>query len=161
MDPMQPLLNAMFGAPPNGPYVYPQSPYGLGDLVPGNMPTRWGALMPIPEAAELLANHGPATAPAEYFAKSLAQETGRSYDTAIREFRPLPVNLDQRPDAGLPVGNAAFLSPMPSVFYPRPNAEEMLLAETPVESIGCWVENHSLLAVGLAGLVYWAFQRRK
>jgi hypothetical protein len=155
--PIQPLIDKWYNRRRRGPWFYPASPYGLGDLVPGNMPTRFGPLMPIPDAAAILAAHGVSPAPAEYFAKSIGQETGREYDSRPVVRQPLPANLNQRPDAGLPVGARTFMRPMPSVFYPRPDASTI-----PVEgSFGCWVQEHPVLAAGAAGLLYFVLKGGK
>jgi hypothetical protein len=121
------------------------------------MPTRFGPLMPIPNGAALLASHGVSPAPAEYFNRSIGQETGRVYDSRPIERRPLPTNLNERPDGGMPVAAQTFMRPMPSVFYPRPDASTM-----PVEGgLSCWVQDHPVLAVGAAGLLYFVLRGGK
>lgn len=160
-NPLQPLVNKWYGLNRRpGPWFYPESPYarGMGDLLPGAMPTKWGPLMPIPEAAALLAAHGVAPAPAEYFNASAGTETGRIYDSRPEERRPLQANLNARPDAGLPIAGQSFMKPLPSLLYPRPDASTI-----PIETLGlgCWIQEHPLLAVGAAGLLYFVLRGGK
>ena len=152
-NPLQPLVDRLYGNKNiRGPYFYPESPYGMGDLVPGNMPTRFGPLMPIPDAREILATHPHATVPAEYFNASVKQGAGQQPWVRETPMGPLPVNLDLRPDAGMPVNGQTFMRPMPSIMHPRPDAGIVTVEST---GIACWVSEHPVLSVGVAGLVYF------
>lgn len=159
MNPIQPLVDRWYRTHnERGPYFYPASPYGLGDLVPGNMPTRFGPLMPIPDGRAILASHEAATAPAEYFAQSIEQGAGQQPWIAYATREPMPANLDTRPGAAVPIGGLTLGRPLPSVFYPRPDASTLNI-ERP--GIACWVNDHPLLSIGLAGLLYFGLRGKR
>ena len=87
------LISRMYGGGNiRGPYFYPRSPYalnGLGDLVPGQMPTQFGTMRVIPEAAQMLATSPPSTSSQDWdVPQSVGQDTGR-YDMAQPAFASL------------------------------------------------------------------------
>jgi hypothetical protein len=50
------------------------------------------------------------------------------------------------------------MNPLPSVLYPRPDAST-LAVDTP--GLACWVQEHPVLAVGAAGLLYFVLRGGK
>lgn len=162
------LISRMYGGGNiRGPYFYPRSPYalnGLGDLVPGQMPTQFGTMRVIPEAAQMLATSPPSTSSQDWdVPQSVGQDTGR-YDMAQPAFASLndlkPIVLSASPETPLtPISPMTLAGPMPSVLHPRPDAAVQQQASD--TGFACWVSEHPVLSVGAAVLLFMGLRGGK
>lgn len=129
-----------------GPYFYPRSPYALGDLVPGMMPTQFGTMSVLPDAAQLLATSNLSSAMEATDPAGLRSEStgGTIVQSASLE---APLN---------PVTPRSLAGTMPSVLRPRVDATA--LGDEAGSGIACWVQSHPLLSAGAAVLLYVALR---
>lgn len=153
---MNALIARMYGGQNvRGPYFYPRSPYGLGDLVPGAMPTRFGSLKVFPGASHVLPGATLSTASQDFAVpQSLAQETGR-YDMAGERGPTQSGAFRQSASAEAPLTPSAFMAAMPSMLKPRADYSR---AGDQTPGFACWVQQHPLLSIGAAVVLFIALK---